>query len=208
MGHRRIKRHLRSPWVFHNAQWADLEVLVMPRTLDGKVVDSNTGVVVKAPFHKFLLAQVVVNDGSRPNCDLQAVNLIITGDRNADWRTKGYEPYCIPRRRISEEEKNSAYRMAVAAIVEGRKLSQDQAEAEADRVLGWGPDSIHCRGCHLNILGVGARELVTQAKEYGWRESPPLGFVVFFCSACAPAGANNLPSIEELQRLIPEENWA
>jgi hypothetical protein len=140
-----------------------------------------------------------VNDGSTPNCDVQPLNGIIFGDPKVNWRSTGLFPYCLPRRRMREEDKNEAYHMAVDAIVRGRGLSWEQAEAEADQVLGWCPDSIQCGGCRLLIPGCGAEELVEQAREYKWRVVLPLGHESWRCPGCDVPGTVDCP----ISGLIP-----
>lgn len=200
----RREHRQKNPWVFHKETWGDLEVLVMPRSIGFKVVDSNTGIVTAAPFHGTLRGCVVVNDGSRPNCDEAALNLHVTGDRNKYWAEVDH-PWCIPRRRPIHEQRNEAYQEAVAAIMEGRGYTREQAEWLADRVLGWSPDSLSCGVCRLLIPGLGARELIDQAREYKWRVILPLVHDSWRCPACAHANAMNIPSDEELAAMAPGE---
>lgn len=194
-----------SKWVFHKETWGDLEVSVMPRSIDFKVVDSNTGVVVTAPFHGALRACVVVNDGSRPNCDEAALNYTLTGDRNKYWADATDNPYCIPRRKMDPKDRDEGYQMAVTAMMEGQGYTREFAEWQADRVLGWCPDSLSCGICKLLIPGLGARELITLAREYKWRVILPLVHDSWRCPACAHANAMEIPADEELAVMCPEE---
>lgn len=191
----------KNPWVFHKETWGDLEVSVMPRSIDGKVVDSNTGVVVGAPYHGALRACVVVNDGSRLNCDPQALNYTLAGNPNIDWRG---DPYCLPRRRPVPEQRNEAWKMAVDAIMQGRGLPREHAEWEADMLL-WCGDSVSCGACRLVIPGLGMLELLDQAREYKWRVILPFTHTSWRCPACAYANASEIPSDEELAAMFPEE---
>lgn len=204
--HRAAKVSSRK-WVFHAAQWGDLEVSVMPRSIDGRVEDSNTGVVLKAPFHGTLKACVVVNDGSRPNCDEEALNYTLTGSKVKCWMDiPGIHPWCIPHRKVTEQEReDEGYQMAVSAIMEGRGLPREQAQAEADQVLGWCPDSIQCGICHLLIPGLGAKELVTLARSYGWRVILPLQLDSWRCRACAYANSVEIPSDAEMAAICGAE---
>lgn len=193
-----------NPWRFHKAQWEDLEVSVMPRSVNGTVIDSNTGVVFAAPHHQALLGEVVTNDGSAPNCDIEALNYTITGNHKTAWRSTGLHPWCIPRRRMFKEEKNATYWQAVEWIVEGQKVSQETAEATAERVLGWGPDSIQCGNCGLLIPGCGAKELIEQAREYKWKMLSPLAHDSWRCSGCATPETKECPTFAEFALMFPE----
>lgn len=189
-------------WVFHKETWGgDFEVSVMPRSIDGRVEDSNTGVVLKAPLHGALKACVIVKDGRRPNCDEAALNYTLTGDRNKYWADRDH-PWCMPRRRVSSEDRErAAYQMAVTAMMEGQGYERQQAEGIADRVLGWGPDSMPCFGCHLVIPGVGAMEIVAQAREYGWKVRLPLTHDSWRCATCAKASDSPIPTDDEMLAL-------
>ena len=79
-----------AQWTFHKVPWGDLVVSVMPKSVDGKVVDSNTGVVIEAPYHAGILACVVVNDGRKMDCDPAALNMHMTGDRQKAWDGHAY----------------------------------------------------------------------------------------------------------------------
>lgn len=200
------RRIMGGPWVFHKAQWGDLEVVVLPKTVNVResAVDSNTGVVVGAPFHAYLRAAVVVNDGSRPDCDVEALNYMIWNDRNKSWRSTGIHAWCIPRRRMEESGKKEVYRMSVDAIMQGRGLTKEQAEAEADMVLGWSPDSIHCGSCNLQLCGLGAKELTDQAREYAWTLALPFTPTSWKCRGCSSPEDPAVPTWDELIVSNPE----
>ena len=186
-----------SEWRFHLAQWADLEVSVMPRTVDGEVFDSNTGVVVHAPHHGALRGCIVVSNASRPNCDEEALNYTITGSRNKYWAdVPGIQPYCIPHRIVTPAEReNEGYKMAVEAMMQGRGLTREAAEATADKVLGWCPDSIQCGACSLLIPGLGDEKLVHLARQYGWKLNVPImAQDSWRCPACGRHDTPEIPS--------------
>jgi hypothetical protein len=157
-------------WRFHKDQWGDLQVLVMPKSCkDGIVRDSNTGVVVEAPYHKSLLAHVVVKDGRRVDCDEPALNHMVTGNHSKPWHEiPGYHAYAVPRYRVRPEERNAAWLQAIEAMITGQGMSREQASAECDQILGWGPDSISCTDCSVTIHGRGIYDVAAQAREYGW----------------------------------------
>jgi hypothetical protein len=161
-------------WQFHAVEWGDLTVSVMPKSHpDGIVRDSNTGVVMKAPFHQSLRGHIVVSNGRRPDCDDRALNQVIHGDPARHWRNRSPEHsdrrtvYAIPKHR-PPEERNEAWQMAVDAMVKGQNMSREYAEAMADQILGWAPYSLQCTDCQLEIPGISEQDVAAQAREYGW----------------------------------------
>lgn len=186
-----------APWVFHKDTWGDFEVSVMPRSVDGRVEDSNTGVVLKAPFHGALKSSVIVKDGRRPNCDEAALNYTLTGDRNKYWADRDH-PWCIPRRRgVPPEDREDA----VQAMMQGKGYERKYAEDLADQVLGWCPNSISCAGCQLLIPGLGAKEIVAQAREYGWKVRMPITHDSWRCPACSRPSDSSIPTDDEMMVL-------
>lgn len=155
-------------WCFHLAEWGDLTVSVMPRTVGNQVFDSNTGVVIKAPYHKTLRGGVVVNDGRAVNCDDAALSYTITGKRCGNWR--GQIPlrqvYTVPNYRVPPEDINDAWRDALESL--SRSTGREQAEAALEMTLGWCTDSISCSACGLCIPGHFVIGAVEQARAFGW----------------------------------------
>ena len=158
-----------SNWVFHTAEWGGLTVSVMPRSFQGQVYDSNTGVVVGAPPHfASLRACVVVNDGNASNCDAPPLNEIITGKPSKSWHINGLHAYTLPNHIVTEDEKNDAFKSAVNVIKQGRGLTQEEAEAEAYQLI-WCSYSVQCVVCKLLVPGKNTADIITQIRQYGWR---------------------------------------
>ena len=185
-----------DPWRFHDGIWGPLTVVVMPRTIDKRlVVDSNTGIVTKAPNHLTLLGSVVVNDGRRPNADERAINRIVMGDENICWHGKT-SLYTIPTRVPTDDERShGVYQEAVSFLMKSRGLTRERAIGECDAVLIWCPDSFSCGVCSLTIPGLGAVELIRLAREYGWKMGPDKQSGR--CATCASSKSLPLPTEEE-----------
>jgi hypothetical protein len=201
------KSSIDGMWRFHEAQWGDLRVMVLPKSdmVTMAVSDSNTGLVMSAPYHGTLLAHIVVNNGSKPDCDEPALNQCVTGDRKKSWKqaSPGFEiVHCLPRRRMEEKDRNEFYWSCVDSIREGQKVTQEQAVNLADEVLGWSPDTISCSVCGLTIHGLGGKELIDQAREYGWSLLMPFKQGSWRCPADSFFPPTPLPSWEELCTLI------
>ena len=187
-----------SQWRFHKVQWGDFEVSVMPKTgPDGKVTDSNTGVVLIAPFHPAMKACIVVKDGRKVDCDNAALNMHMMGHRLRPWYLK-FHAYCLPRTRVPENGRNDAFWEAVKWIETGRKVPRDYAIGEAERMF-WCSCSLSCSGCKLLIPGDSEQMVTDQAREYGWK----LALEPYrpFCAVCAPPEAKDFPTYEELQAI-------
>lgn len=155
-------------WRFHKAQWGDLTVLAMPRSVKGVVFDSNTGVVLKAPYHRALRAGIVVNDGRAVNCDEPALNNIITGDKRRSWKTQiplG-SVYTVPTYRVPPEEINDIWLSAIEDLA--KSMPREQAEAALEQTLGWCTDSISCDECGLCVPGHFPIHALQQARAFGW----------------------------------------
>lgn len=202
-----------NQWRFHKQTWGMLEVLVLPQTDPGtmQTSDSNTGVVVNAPDHGTLRGHLVVNNGSKPTADTQAINQIMCGDPKKDWKTAqppGFNTvHCLPRRKMEDADRNEIYWSCVDSIREGQKLTQEHAVNLADQILGWSPDTISCKGCSLTVHGLGAKELFDQCREYNWSmntNSSPVNNSIFSCPACSPFhNSTPIPNWAELNQIIP-----
>lgn len=152
-------------WRFHTATWGDLVVSVMPRSLSGKVYDSNTGIVLEAPYHRAILAGVVVNDGRMVNCDDRALNKHILGTGGGNWRRATHQ-WTIPTYRVPESDINDAWKEAVESL--SKAIPRADAEARMEMTLGWCTDSMTCVECELQIPGHFPDHVMMQAHQFGW----------------------------------------
>lgn len=163
--HRRAAPH-RQQWLFHKAQWGDLVVSVMPLSTSRGVIDSNTGLVLEAPYHRSMRAQLVVNNGRMPVCDARALNdLICPGEGGEAW-AKHVEVYTIPTYRVQPEEINDVWREAIEVL--SKHMPRARAEANLEQTLGWCTDSVSCAVCMLTIPGHWVSHVVEQARAFGW----------------------------------------
>ncbi len=147
--------------------WGDLTVVVLPRLQENNVpCDSNTGIVVDAPLHPALLGAVVVNNGRKHDCDESMLNSIYAGDPFKYWMQPGtgLHAFCVPRHRDFPLEFDE---QAVEAMT-SRGLSKADAQAQVDRILGWGPFCVICYVCQLEIGDTDPLSAAAQARAFGW----------------------------------------
>jgi hypothetical protein len=138
----------------------------MPRILRNRVTDSNTGVVIKAPFHSALCACVVVNDGSKVNCDERVLDHIVGLDREP-WRKMCPFVCTIPTYRMTDEEKRDlVYQQALAGMA--AHIGETAAAAQLEMTLGWCTDSLDCAECGLMVPGHFAIGAFRAAKALKW----------------------------------------
>lgn len=154
-------------WLFHKAQWGDLVVSVMPRSTGNRVIDSNTGIVLEAPYHRAIRACAVVNNGRMSNCDARAINKILSGRENDDsWKHAPCHTWTLPTYRVREAEINDVWREAIESL--SKSISKYEAEARLEMTLGWCTDSVTCWECGLTIPGHFPTHVAAQARDFGW----------------------------------------
>lgn len=173
-------------WRWHMQRWGDLDVLVLPRRVhmnpemrarqkrSWKVKDSNTGIVVAAPKHAYLLGNVVVNDGARITCDIRALNHIVTGDASFQWDAPGLHAYAVPSDSPEsiDAQARPEYLQRVLAARERLKaqgIPDDQETAQAEFMAGWGAFTIQCSICRLVVPCGSVERVMSEAKRYEFK---------------------------------------
>jgi hypothetical protein len=186
-------------WRFHKTQWGPLEVLVLPRHARPlprevrrpkqriRVIDSNTGLVMTASRHSYLLGNVVVLDGCRPNCDTRALNYLINGNEALDWDSAGLHPYAIPQ---DGPPNRGGDWLNTKQNIMARGFKPDQAEIQADFMTGWGKFSIQCLGCRLVVPCGSIERVFSEAQRYGFQVTERAGQKRPVCRSCAEDPAN------------------
>lgn len=149
-------------WRFHKATWGDLVVSVMPKSLSGRVYDSNTGVVLEAPYHRAILGQVVVNDGRMVNCDYRALDQLF----GKDWQQACPVVRTVPTYRVTENDINDAWKEVIESL--SKAIPRAEAEARLEMTLGWCTDAMGCFECELEIPGHFPDHVMMQARQFGW----------------------------------------
>lgn len=199
------------------AEWGDLRVVVMPK-LDRSHIPapSNTGIVVAAPLHPSLLGGVVVNNGRKPDCEEPVLNMVYTATPDTHWMTAGtgLHATCVPRHRDFPLD----FDLEAVKGIMAQGLSRADAEAQADRILGWSPYGVTCSNCGLEIGDTGPTEVSAQARAFGWSMSVQLTISGLsgpknrpLCPTCADAPFGTpgdilkpWPSEEEFRRMESE----
>lgn len=157
-------------WRFHEEVWGPLTVTVLPRSIRSGsrcvVTDSNTGIVTKAPDHKAIIAQVVVNDGKACNADEAAINYMVTGDRSKSWKSIAGHAYVVPEYTVTKEDR--ADKHWVEMLERANAAERDRIDGNLESILGWCTDSVSCAECGLCLPGHFVPHVVEQAVRYGW----------------------------------------
>lgn len=168
-------------WRWRMQRWGDLDVVILPRTVHmnaamrlrqhrrTKVADSNTGIVVAAPKHAYLLGNVVVNDGARINCDPRALNYMVAGNTEAAWDSSGLHAYAVPSDAGCRAAADDFERACLRIGKEMPTLKRDQIRAQAEFMLGWGAYTIQCAGCRLVVPCESIERVTSEAQRYEWK---------------------------------------